>query len=238
MRYLWGDYGVQLEKVRRHAIAKCKFEKEIKMGNSLIDPETATAIAEASKTTSKALDLVGRVGNYSATVFGSLPHDLIGLLAADWLHHKRVRRWAELTAKTEELLRNSGFERPFAEMFEDVTPSLAVPLIEAALDETREGLKELWAKLLASAMHPQRQGWVRQSFISILKQMDPNDAFVLQEFNRNWQMNPNSLFGDEERVSIENLMGLRCLSLSPASGVQGNPYLTSTGRLFLRALTE
>jgi hypothetical protein len=64
--------------------------------------------------------------------------------------------------------------------FEEISPSIAVPLIEAAADESREELAELWAKLLAAAADPARKGRVRLEFATTLKQMDPLDAKVLE----------------------------------------------------------
>ena len=61
-----------------------------------------------------------------------------------------------------------------------VSPSLAVPLLQAAYDESRPELQELWASLIAAAMDPARSGRVRLSFIDTLKQFDPLDALVLR----------------------------------------------------------
>jgi hypothetical protein len=58
--------------------------------------------------------------------------------------------------------------------------SIAIPLIDAALNEDREGLKQLWAKLLAVAMDSRRATLVRPSLIELLKNLDPLDARILQ----------------------------------------------------------
>jgi hypothetical protein len=62
----------------------------------------------------------------------------------------------------------------------DISPSIAILLIESALDEDREGLKEIWAKLLAAPMDPARQQFVRADLISALKELEPLDAVVLE----------------------------------------------------------
>jgi hypothetical protein len=55
---------------------------------------------------------------------------------------------------------------------ERVSLVIALPLLEAAAEESREELQDLWARLLAAAMDPGRSGQVRRVFIEIVKQMD------------------------------------------------------------------
>jgi hypothetical protein len=157
------------------------------MGNELIrpiDPDTARAIEETAKTGGKLIDAGSNVGAYIERVIGRAPDNIVGLLIGDWLIHKRIRRWAELQAETSEYLKRWQVKEPF----EEASPSLAIPLVEAAVDENREGLKQLWAKLLAASIDPKRREFVRQSFVSTVKQMDPLDAAVFQKIseNQNW----------------------------------------------------
>ena len=115
-------------------------------------------------------------------MLGELPANLVGILAykvgirLDETYHDRVRRYDELVAATREHLKRRGQKEPF----EKPTPALALPLISAAIDEDREELKDLWARLLASAMQPGRKNRVRQSFIATLKELDPLDALCLR----------------------------------------------------------
>jgi hypothetical protein len=110
---------------------------------------------------------------YLDRVSSKLPENLVGLLG-DYVEQKRLRRLADLWAETREHLRKRGvIERV------DVSPSVLLPLLGAAMDEDRAVLKELWAKLLAAAMDPNRADFVRPSLISLLKQMDPLDARIL-----------------------------------------------------------
>src|SRR5437660_1458996 len=59
-------------------------------------------------------------------------------------------------------------------------PSVAIPLLRAAYDESRPELQQIWAKLIAAAIDPNRSGQFRLSFIATLKQFDPLDAQVLK----------------------------------------------------------
>ena len=51
--------------------------------------------------------------------------------------------------KISEILQRRNVQKP-----EPVSPSLAIPLISAAYDETRPELQQIWAELLAAAMDP------------------------------------------------------------------------------------
>ena len=104
------------------------------MANELIRPidaDSAHAIEEASKAASKAIEAAMQTGKYVGAVLGDLPHDLVGIIG-DWVAHKRARRWAELQAETDRILRARGVENR-----ENVSPSVAIPLIAAAVNEDR-----------------------------------------------------------------------------------------------------
>jgi len=130
---------------------------------------------------------------------------------------------------------------------EEVSPSIADPLIEAAADEERAELKELWAQLLAAAMDPKRKQFVRADIITTLKQFEPLDARVLQAASelKGTQLPPNardniaqklSATSDEIEVSMTNLARLGCLV--PVDDWGAGPYVTVAprGRMLIQAL--
>jgi hypothetical protein len=176
-----------------------------------------------------------------------VPENLIGLLVGDWLIHKRVRRWAELQHETRRVLDQWNVKEPC-----DISPSIALPLIEAALDEDREGLKDMGAKLLAAAMDPKRKHLVRADLISTLKQLEPLDAIVLNIVYapQGVQFAPNvrdhlaqrfSVTTDEMTVCFQNLERLGCFirrgDVPPESElVRENPSLGARGRLLMKAV--
>ena len=212
-----------------------------------IDENTAKAIEESAKALGKGFDLVGGLGAYLARAFGGAPANLIGLLIGDWLIHKRVRRWSELQAETKRI-----FDERNVKELNEISPSIALPLIEAALDEDREGLKELWAKLLAAAMDPKRKQLVRADLISTLKQLEPLDAIVLNAVYdaQGTQLSPNgrdhlarrfSVTSDEMTVCFQNLERLSCFirrgDQPPESEmIRENPSLGPRGRLLMQAV--
>jgi hypothetical protein len=143
-----------------------------------IDAETAKAISDAAQLGSKIVDASTGVGRYAAGVLGNLPHNLVGI-ASDYVAYKRLNRAVELEHDYKKLLADRGVSEPI-----EPSPSIAVPLLEAAVDEDREVLKDLWTKLLANACDPKRHTRVRLSFINLLKKLDPLDAEILCEFGR------------------------------------------------------
>jgi hypothetical protein len=206
-----------------------------------IDENTPKALEEGAKTLGKGLDLVGGLGAYMAQAFGGVPQNLVGVLIGDWLIHKRVRRWADLQAATKRYLDQRGVTEPY----EDVSPSVAVPLIEAAIDEDRPELADLWARLLAAALDPKRRANVRQNVIRTLKQMEPLDAAVLQAVYENGgeQWTPTGgdylvtkfeCAQDEVLVSFENLKKLGCVAFPVPPHI--NPLIQPIGRLLMQAV--
>jgi hypothetical protein len=206
-----------------------------------IDENTAKAIEESAKTLGKGLDLVGGLGAYLARALGGVPENLVGLLIGDWLIHKRVRQWQKLQEETKQYLD----QRSVAEPYEDVSPSIAIPLIEAAIDEERPELADLWARLLAAAMDPKRRRAVRQDVIETLKQLEPPDAAILQAVyeNAGAQWSPNGrdalahrlrIQQDEVLVSFGNLGDLRCITFGNTLP-QINPLMAPMGQLLMRA---
>jgi hypothetical protein len=209
----------------------------------LTDEESAKAIQELAKFGSKAIDAGAGFGRYLDRVFGRVPDNLVGYLFGDWLEERRIRRAEQLRADTEEVRRQRGTTERI-----DVSPSIAIPLIQAAIDEDRDVLRDLWAKLLASATDPARAHLVRRSMIDLLKQLDPLDALVLQQLTSGrigGMIAPGSelaqvLSGllqttrDEAHLSLEHLHELDCLMHSPND--TPFPALTVKARLLLRAV--
>ena len=205
----------------------------------IIDPETAKAVQKASDLGGKAVDAGVGLGRYTASVFGMLPHDLVGI-AGDYIRHKRRVRAVELDRRYQQILRDRGVTEPT-----EPSPSILIPLLSAALDEDRDVLKDLWARLLANACDPNRSGRVRQSFIDLLRKFDPLDAVILQELGAvSGAPNPNARdfirsklkqSENEVMVSFDNLVDLGCLGRATE---HWNPHITPRGRLLLDAVSN
>jgi hypothetical protein len=205
-----------------------------------IDSASAKAISDAAQFGSKTVDLGTAVGRYTSGVLGNLPHDLVGI-AGDYVKYKRLKRAVELEQEYKKLLSDRGVKEPI-----DPSPSIAIPLLEAAVDEDRKVLRDLWARLLANACDPARTDRVRASFIELLKKLDPFDAEVLQILGtvsgepapnpRDYVKAQTKRSEDEVMVSFENLINLGCLT-QPNTGEMWKPLMAWRGRLLLAAVS-
>jgi Abortive infection alpha len=117
----------------------------------------------------------GQLARYMGRVLGTAPEDAVGLVLGTPLHFVRT-----VIARTLDQLVSKIFERRGVTDTQPVSPSLAIPLLRAAYDESRPELQQLWAELTAAAMDPKRSGRVRLSFIDTLKRFDPLDALLLK----------------------------------------------------------
>lgn len=199
------------------------------------------------------IKLVGGGGSYAARVLGELPEDLVGWLIGDRVRAARYENAARLSARVKEKLKARGIDEP-----DHVPPSIAAPLLDAAADESRDELVDLWSRLLVNAMDPARSGRIRLRYIDVVKRMDPLDAMILQEVTFVAGLNPPTHRGyfatalgiseSEVEVSFNNLAELSLLNTkqnlnysgtpigSPGTGVFANVHLTSIGRQFLEAV--
>jgi hypothetical protein len=217
-----------------------------------IEPETSKAIEEVAKVTGQGIEAGTKFLQFWGGVFGTVPHDLIGLIGGDWLHHVRIRHEFKLSQRTQEILAVRGVTE-----IQAVSEDIARPLLEAAREQGREELQEIWARLLANAADPKNSSHVRKIFIDIIKQFDPLDTRLLQEIskNQNWTnwltsyAATLSVSEDEIECSLSNLQKTNCISIpvkvvgagsSPflTSVSEPNPTLTATGRLLMRAIRE
>lgn len=213
------------------------------MGNELIRPideNTAKAIEETSRFGGKLVDAGTAAGGYLSHTLGSLPQNLVGLIG-DQVEYWRRRRFMELSADLEKRLAARGTHGV------EPSPTLAIPILEAAVDETRTELKELWGRLLANAFDPGRTSSVRGSFIEILKKFDPMDARVFQSMaGQSGELQPNArdfvvrslgnVSLDEILVSFDNLQSLGCVS--NVNRDAWNPIITNRGKLLFKALAN
>lgn len=137
-----------------------------------ITTEEAKAVTAVANTTNTALEVARDSGGWMASVLDDLPKNLVGM-PGDYVQEKRRRNLARITLRSREIL--APIERKLAE------PSLSVvlPLYEAAFNESRPELQELWATLLANAMLSDRSQTVRRSYFETVKKMEPADARVL-----------------------------------------------------------
>ena len=201
------------------------------------DNENAKAVQEIAKATSKGIDALREARPFIEKVFGSLVEDAIGIVS-DRLKHYRLTQFHTLQTKTNQRLSELGVEKTLP-----VPPSIAVPLIEAATITDDEEIQDLWAGLMTSAMDPDFKEEIRPAYISIIKDLSPLDARVLQVVNDGVNSLPDVLTDGQEfpsfdltkfveyfdmeheelEISLQNLARLQCLtSVSDLDGTVRN----------------
>jgi len=125
------------------------------------------------------------------------------------------------------------------------SPSVLTPIVEAACQESREGLQERWACLLANAVVDKGKT-VRGDFTGILAQFDPQDAVALTvvkategaahhaESVRD-ELKRSDLSMDDYLFSREKLQRLGLVRINPGTNAI---LLVPAGRLFLAACSR
>jgi hypothetical protein len=199
--------------------------------------EQSKAIAALGNFGTTAVTEGSNLARYIGRIVGTVPEDTVGFVLGDPLHAIRTLAAGWYDIKVREIL-----EKRKVKQTQQVSLSVAIPLVRGAYDESREGLRELWAQLIASAMDPDRAPLVRISFIETLRQFDPLDALVLKTvYEKVATSRPDAAQYvaealnqpvDEVIISAENLTRLRCVE-APT-----NLIVARYGRALLAACSE
>lgn len=201
--------------------------------------ESAKAAQEIAKFGGKVIDAAQNAAPFVNRVLGRPLEDASGLFIADPLRAARILAQDWYARRVTQKLRERNLQD---EQLKAVPPNIAIPLLEAAQDETRDELREVWARLLANAMDPNRSSRVRLEFIETLKQFNPLDALLLNELVATPNMSSNSreylvsrfhLSRDEVVVSSQHLTKLGCIEVSTTD--RGNYGVLPYGKLLLSA---
>jgi hypothetical protein len=203
--------------------------------------DEAQAVAAIAHASERVVDLMQGVGAYAKDVVGTVPHDLVGLYVGDPLKIRRAENAQRLLMESQDRLEGIARAR-----LSPPSPSVALPLLAAAVDEERKELRSLWAALLANALVDGGKK-VRREFFETLRKMEPSDAVVFQVYDRIGaaqeagydryhqrymeELSGAGISGQTADVSTEWLQGQNLVSRDMATRV------TKYGKEFLRALT-
>jgi hypothetical protein len=203
------------------------------------------AVTAVAQTTGKVIDASQALGSFVAKILGTALEDAVGLLGGDWVSHMRSRNAHRLQQRTDEILGQRQAE------IKPLSLSVAKPLIEAAQDESRDELVEMWARLLANALDKSRPP-IRRAFIEALKRLDSLDVLILERTYKDdrhswvdhdhWPESFN-VTADEFHVSITHLVDIGCIAYDKRVHISGRPDIPSHillpfGRELLRACSE
>jgi hypothetical protein len=189
---------------------------------TFVSSDEAKAVQKLSDFGTTAVTETGNLARYVGRILGTAPADVVGLVLGDPLHFVRTVIADQYDRLLTKILRDRNVSP------QPVSPSLAIPLIRAAYDESRPELQEFWAQLMAAAMDPARGNRVRRSFIDTVQKFDPLDAIVLKELfglpgsprNDIYEYLGPRVNADhrELEVTFQNLESLRCVSNSNGMG--------------------
>jgi hypothetical protein len=112
-------------------------------------------------------DAVGAIKVYE---FGKQQYDNV----KGFIGKKQMENVAALSANAADKLKDVAPDRLSAP-----SPSVLTPLIEGAMQESREELQELWASLLANSVTDGGKK-VRRDYIEVVTRLEPIDARVLR----------------------------------------------------------
>lgn len=190
--------------------------------------ESAKAVQEIAKTTSKGIEATEKLGGFLAKYVNEPFETLTGMLS-DKLHFMRWERQLRFTDRAKEKIK----ERNLENNFRIVPPKLALPIIENASLEENDELQDLWANLLVSTLDPNFDRTLRTAFIDILKQLEIVDVHVLNlvysqcvessennsEFvffksavSREYIIEKLKIDEKTYESSVDNLMRVRCIA--------------------------
>jgi Abortive infection alpha len=141
--------------------------------------EIAKATQEVAKTTRRAIGATEKLGKFLAAVIGEPLDATVGMLT-DRLRFMRWQRQIRLADRCMEIIR----DRKLKGKLLVVPPKLALPIVEHASLEDNDGLQDLWAHLLVSAMDPDFQDDPTGSFVEIVKQLQPIETVILRTLYR------------------------------------------------------
>jgi hypothetical protein len=205
--------------------------------HELLGKETARAAQEIAKVADNVIDAARSAAPFFNRVLGNPIVDFVGITVADPLRFIRTLSLEWYARRVDEILAKRESKKP-----KGVPPRLALEILDAAQDETRDEIRELWAHLIANAMDEDTRSLVRIEFVTILKQLNPLDALVLQRLSTVADfINPNSfaqgqhLDTNDAALSFLYLLDLKCLQ--QAGDGSYNFKLSPRGIALLRAVS-
>lgn len=221
----------------RYGIAK----HESKPSMVPVTEEQSKAVQKLAEFGTAVVTEAGELARYVGKILGTVTEDVVGIVLGEPLHYLRIVIAASLDKRVQDIHSSRNVQQRIP-----VSPSLAIPLIKAAYDESRPELQNLWARLIAAATDPARAGQVRQSFIPTLQRFDPLDARVLEALyaitgtaspsTREFLANTLGVPSDEIAISALNLAELKCVSWSPGNSFgSANFQLNVYGHALIRA---
>ena len=138
--------------------------------------EEAKAVQEVFKTTGKAIDAGREVGGFLSR-FVAGPLDQCMGIVEDKLKYLRWERQERLMDKANKFLAERGLSEPTR----PVPLQIAIPVMQGGSLEENDDLQDRWAALLVNAADASFTHEIRRAYVSILEDLTPLDAQVLDK---------------------------------------------------------
>jgi len=138
--------------------------------------DESKAVEEVAKATGKAIDATREFGGFISKYVGGTVEEAMGIVE-DRLKYLRWERQIRLSERANAFLNERGLAQPSRQ----VPLRIAIPLLQGGSLEEDDWLQDRWATLLVNAADASTQVEVRRAFISILEDLTPLDAMVLEK---------------------------------------------------------
>ncbi len=141
--------------------------------------EWAKATTEGAKLATTVVEKVSTVPGFIAKYIDESLMELTG----KWVDNKKLNRWenqVKILDKVNTILDERGCKN-----LRMISPKLGIPLIDNALLEDDDDLREIWCKLIANSLDPNFNKEIRSAFIDILKNLTSLDAKILKYIYEN-----------------------------------------------------
>ena len=156
----------------------------------------------------RAIEAAEKAGGWADTVFGEGFRQL-GAAFADSMAGLRARNRLRVLQKTQKAIDDAGLTgatRPLNER-------MHLPLLEAISEESDEGLQDVWAAYIRSAVDPRKPNPDRV-LIGVIRGLEPGDWPLLQKlFSAGCNGSPNQDFGMSDADLEQSLDRLTQLGL-------------------------
>ncbi len=174
--------------------------------------------------------------------------DVLGGLIGDHLSNWRKSKpaWQERNRReTAERAARVLEDRGVTKAADNSNPAEVERIIEASKDISDPDLREIFARLVAAAMDPNRIQFYRREFLTIAGTLDPIDALVLQKLDISADLAPSrkeavakqiSRHPAEVELAFRNLERLELIYTDRAGSPQRYPTLVTLGKQFLAAV--
>lgn len=197
--------------------------------------EVAKAGQETQKTYQRALELVGRAGTFLNGVFSPAAQEL-GHLFGDQMRFWRFKNGVRILEKAQSIVEQRGLK---PEQVKALGFGEGLLLLEAASLEEDDTVQQLWARLMANTVDPERHIKPEKVYVDLLKSISGREAILLdlidqiEDKGRNFRNNAEidafvkhmsgladskwRRFKEDERaLSVQNLVRLRCVAIRPS----------------------